>query len=478
MKKTPLYIILLTVLAISCACEKKDQTDPLPPEEEQTTTPFAYDLTYVEDESNFCNPERGLYVPNIHYFRNGRMPSAPASVASLKALRKAGKTFSYSEFYVMDFVDKDFSEEALQFFRDNFEVHRDAGVKTIVRFAYSDGFAESDHPWDAPVEQTLRHVAQLKPIFHEYEDVIYVVQYGFVGSWGEGYYTDNYGMNPRTDEDYLSRRNLMYALLDAVPESRQIAVRYPQYKRGILGIELRDSITAQTAFGTTPVARVAGFNDCFVSSADDVGTYKVPGDRDYWEKETQYVSMGGETCAAPEVYCNCDNTYANLIRFHWTYLNEAYNKKTLNVWRSGGCYDDIVKRLGYRFVLKGAAFEGEFKAGSRFTVKLHLSNIGFASLINERPMQWVLVNRDDASDRFVLPSPKDPREWKGGREYVYEETLTLPALKAGVTYKLALELPDKASTLSSKPEFSVRFANQGIWEEATGLNVLASFTAK
>ena len=469
--KRALIILAVSALATLC-CENKHQQD-LPEGQ-----PFKYDVTYVEDQTNFCNPERGLYVPNIHYFRNGTMPAHPATVSSLRAIRETGKTFSYSEFYVMDFVYKDFTEEALEFFRENFRIHRDAGIKTIVRFAYSSGYAEKDHPWDAPLEQTLRHVEQLKPIFHEFEDVIYVVQYGFVGSWGEGYYTDNYGMNPRTDEDYWSRRTLMNALLDAVPETRQVAVRYPQYKRGILGIQLADSITAQTAFGTSPVARVAGFNDCFVSSADDVGTYKVAGDRDFWAGETNYVSMGGETCSAPEVYCNCDKTYENLIRYHWTYLNEAYNKKTHNVWKSGDCYDDIVKRLGYRFVLLGSAFDDKFKAGENFKVKLHFKNIGFASLINKRPMQWVLVNKDKPSERFVIPSPKDPREWKGNHEYVYEETLKLPALTPGATYKLALELPDAASTLSGKPEFSVRLANEGVWDDATGLNILTEFTAE
>lgn len=438
--------------------------------------PFDYDVTFVEDESNFCNPERGLYVPNIKYFRNGRMPVA-STVESLRALRSGGKTFSYSEFYVMDYVYKDFSPEVLQFIRDNFEVHRDAGVKTIVRFAYSDGYDESDHPWDAPLEQTLRHVEQLKPIFQEYEDVIYVVQYGFVGSWGEGYYTDNYGMNPRTDEDYWPRRQLMDALLDAVPESRQVAVRYPLYKRGILGMALGDTITAETAFSASKVARVAAFNDCFVSAADDVGTYKAAGDREMWAIETNYVSMGGETCAAPQQFCNCEKTYANLEKYHWTYLNEAYNKKTHNVWKSEGCYDDIVKRLGYRLVLRGAAFDGKFTSGGKLTVKLHIDNIGFASIINRRPMQWVIVNVADDSDRHVIPSPKDPREWKGSHEYYYYETITLPQLKSGATYKLALELPDAAPTLSGKPEFSVRLASEGVWEEDTGLNVLTRFKA-
>lgn len=462
--------VLVPLLLLVVSCGTKD----IIPEGQ----PFKYDVTYSVDESNFPNPERGLYVPTIKYFRRGTMPIA-STVEGLQAIRLAGKTFTYSEFYIIDYVDKDLSEEVLQFVREHLAMHRDAGVKTIVRFAYSSGMSAKDKPWDAPLEQTLRHVAQLKPIFQEFEDVIYVVQYGFVGSWGEGYYTDNYGMNPRTDADYQSRRELMNALLDAVPASRQIAVRYPLYKRGILGMSIDDTITAATGFGTSAIARVAAFNDCFVSAADDVGTYKAAGDRDMWATETNYVSMGGETCAAPTNYCNCDKTYENLIKYHWTYLNEAYNKQTHGVWRNGGCYDDIVKRLGYRFVLKGAAFKGDFTAGANYDVKLHLENVGFASLINRRPMQWVIVNASDPSEKYVIPSSKDPREWKGSNEYVYQETVKLPSgLKAGSTYKFALELPDANANLAKKPEFSVRFANENMFEENTGLNILNTVTAK
>lgn len=440
--------------------------------------PFHYDVTYKVDESNFCNPERGLYVPTIKFFRGGNLPVV-STVDALRGIRKNANTLIYSEFYIMDFVYKDLSDEVLSFIRAHFEAQREAGVKSIVRFAYSNGYAENDHPWDAPLEQTLRHVAQLKPIFQEYEDVIYVVQYGFVGSWGEGYYTDNYGMNPHTDEDYWSRRQLMNALLDAVPESRQVAVRYPLYKRGILGIAVGDTITAETAFGPSQIARVAAFNDCFVSAYDDVGTYKSNADREMWATETNYVSMGGETCRAPQTYCNCDKTYENLEKYHWTYLNSAYNKQTHSVWIKGGCYDDIVKRLGYRLVLKGAAFSGKLTSGSNLTVKIHLENIGFASLINRRPMQWVLVNATKPSEKYVIPSPKDPREWKGGHEYVYEETLTLPeGLTPGAKYKLALELPDAAATLAGKPEFSVRFANLNVFDEEKGWNVLTTLTAE
>lgn len=466
--------ILLPLLLLSSACGKQD--NPESPETEKP--PFPYDVTYQVDESNFCNPERGLYTPVIKYFTGNSMPTA-SSATALGGLRYNNRTLAYSEFYITGFLDKDLSEEVLTFLRAHFENHREAGVKSVVRFAYSDDHAESAQPWDTSPEQTLRHVAQLKPIFQEYADVMYVVQYGFVGAYGEGYYTNNYGMNPRTYEDYASRRELMDALLDAVPESRQIAVRYPQSKCGILGITPKDTLTAATGFGTTKQARIAAFNDCFVSSSNDVGTYTSTADRDMWGTETNYVSMGGETCRAPHAYCNCVSTYENLEKYHWTYLNAAFYTETHGVWKKGGCYDDIVKRLGYRLVLKGAAFSGKLTAGGNLQVKLHLRNVGFASLINQRPMQWVLVNAAQPSEKYVIPSPKDPRDWKGGHEYVYEETLKLPAgLKPGAKYKLALELPDAAPTLSANPKFSVRFANLDVYEEESGLNILTTLTAE
>lgn len=445
---------------------------------EQNNSTKKYDVVFKEDESNFCNPERGLYVPNIMTFRGGNIPKLPTQT-SLGNIRNSGKTLTLSEFYLMDFVFKDLSSELLKFVADNFEAHRKAGVKAVVRFAYSDGMAVTDKPWDAPVEQTLRHVEQLKPIFQEYADVIYVLQYGFVGSWGEGYYTDYYGMNPVTDEDYASRRNLMNALLDAVPSTRQIAVRYPLYKRRILGMALSDTITANTAFSTSPIARVAAFNDCFVSAPDDVGTYKVGGDRDMWATETNYVSMGGETCAAPIHVCNCDNTYLNLRRFHWTYLNEAYNKKTHNVWKSGMCYDDIVKCLGYRLVLKGMSYSGTFRAGEKLKIAIGLENKGFASIINKRPMYWVIVNKDDPNETYSILSTKDPRDWKGSNEYTFEEEINLPSgLKTGASYKLCLNLPDYYKNLASDPKFSIRFANIDVWDSTTGYNVLDVIVAK
>jgi len=76
---------------------------------------------------------------------------------------------------------------------------RRAGVKVILRLAYNLPPARVWPPpapyEDAPVERTLHHIHQLGPILRHNADVIETVQEGFIGLWGEGYYSD-YFSNP------------------------------------------------------------------------------------------------------------------------------------------------------------------------------------------------------------------------------------------------------------------------------------------
>ena len=54
--------------------------------------------------------------------------------------------------------------------------------------------------------------------------------------------------------------------------------------------------------------------------------------------------------------------------------------------------------------------------------------------------------------------------------------LRLPADLAPGDYELALWLPDAAESLRERPEYAVRFANDGVFSETRGHNVLATVT--
>ncbi len=64
----------------------------------------------------------------------------------------------------------------------------------------------------------------------------------------------------------------------------------------------------------------------------------------------------------------------------------------------------------------------------------------------------------------------DPRYWLGSKSIT--ENLTLPTDIVPGSYKMYLHLPDVESSIATRPEYAVRFANTNMWESSTGYNDL------
>ena len=397
--------------------------------------------------------------------------SASASAINSNAIevsRKQGRTLYLLEFYLTDYVRSDIAEDYLALIRKNLQVMRDNGAKALIRFAYSNGYSEKDRPWDATEEQVLRHVAQIKPILQEYGDVIYVMQAGFVGSWGEWYYTENFKMSPITAEDYLPRKHLLDALLDALPQDRQIEVRTPAFKMKIYGYALADTLTAAEAHMNTVKARIGGHNDCFLASANDTGTFNTATDREYWIAETKYTIMGGESCGLSQ-YCHCedgeryDGAMTTLEKYHFSYLHIGYHPDVLKRWKKNDCYNQIVARLGYRLVMQDLFYSSDFAAGKPCELALRFYNTGFAAPMNPRNAKLIWISSDGTRQQTDLGS--DPRTWHPGW-HVVKATFT-PGSAKGTLY-LALQDP----LLPDRPEYSIALANEGVFDSSTGYNKL------
>ena len=418
----------------------------------------------MASDENFPNPERGFYsASEIH---NAKITAI--SKESIESARKQGRSLYLLEFHLTDYVTSPIADDYLEGIRVKFQSLRDGGAKCILRFCYSNGMDEKDKPWDATKDQVLAHIAQLKPILQEYYDVIMVLQAGFIGSWGEWYYTENF----KNNED---RKALVEALLDALPDSRQIELRTPSYKMKIFGFSLADTITRAEAHKPTLKARLGGHNDCYLSSQNDVGTYSSPTDRKYWGAESLYTIMGGESCDKTP-YCHCEGTdsYNGALKDmainHFTYINNGYDPKVLGVWRTEGCMEEIQKRLGYRFVLEKAFFTSSPKAGESLRAVLKIRNDGFATAQNPRDVELVLT---DNSGKVLgtWPVESDPRYWMPGEVTVVDQTVT-----AGVSGEctLSLYLPDPCQTIRNNPRFAIRLANEDVWDEETGYNKLTT----
>ena len=437
--------------------------------------PFHFDKTFYYDYTNFANPERGFYNRRGASFKNDGHPTPPSAESMFQARERTNATLTQFLVYFNQFVEADeLPDYVLEYLRESFENHRKAGVKAVVRFGYG------DFPPDATIDYVEKHIACLKPVLQEYGDVIYCMEAGFIGNCGEWAGSQNFGGKA------ADRARLLTALLDAAPSDIQILVRTPGYKKQYLG-ELwgreytkRDSISAATAFDGSPNSRLGGHNDCYMATGNDAGTFASNDDRRLWKDDSKYTIMGGETCtiAGYYDYCNCSVAPEKMESQHWSYLNIDYSQDVQNVWRDEGCFDEFVRRMGYRFTMQGVAFEGAFKAGETVKMKLSVANKGYACLMRERKLEFVLVNDADPSDRTVWVSATDPRRWAAGGSYVVEESLKMPSnLSSPGSYTLYLNLPDISPNLHDNPLFSIRMANKQVWNAALGMNAIVHLSS-
>ena len=109
--------------------------------------------------------------------------------------------------------------------------------------------------------------------------MIATAQRGFIGVWGEGYYTNYFGAGgtPLTATNWFDRNKVTEALLEAIPDSRMVQLRYPQSKqKAVFGVSApinSPAISAPEAFTASTVSRLGHHTDCFVASENDFGTY-------------------------------------------------------------------------------------------------------------------------------------------------------------------------------------------------------------
>lgn len=477
-----------------------------------TSLCYGQSVTYQASSEDFPNPERGFYRPLTPGYASGFVPleaddligNRTTSYQPYAANYEITNTLVFRYYVLDDFKSSAVTPAYLNNIRTDLETIRQAGVKMIIRFAYTitpkqtgckDNTACPPYG-DAEKRWVLAHIKQLQPIFADYYDVIAVVQMGFIGIWGEQYYTDFFGdtsgngsQNGKlSTQNWQDRTDVLSALLEAVPESRMVQVRYPQIKqKAVYGVDAPVTsapVSASQAHNGSPIARIGFHNDCFLSSPDDFGTYfdysnSEPATetlKPYFAADSRYTVVGGETCSDSYDKNNCSGAVAAMEALHYSYLNSEYNNEVNNDWKTGGCIESIKQRLGYRLVMQQGTYATQVKTGGTFDFSLSIENVGFAAPYNPRPVALVL--RSTASgDTYKIPltgKKADVRFWLSGQTTALTQPLTLPDDVPVGEYEMLLHLPDTSNNniIVDRPEYAIRLANEGVWEAATGYNKL------
>ncbi|MFC2075522.1 DUF4832 domain-containing protein [candidate division KSB1 bacterium] len=480
------------------------------------------------------NPERGFRIETLIAETDGADIWGPAShlngmfgpgyseqwwLLDAERYEQHGLTLAQAYCYLDRFADRPISVEKLALLQRSLNNLRINGLKAVLRFAYEKDMNRKGGP---SLDRILNHLDQLTPIIRANADVIYVLQAGCVGAWGEWHNS--------TEGIEKDRRNLaaiVAKLLAILPPDRMTQVRVPKYKSWVLSdpfINGNLELDCGTAHSGIPAARIGFHNDGFLAGTTDGGTwpeapfFAKPGNPgfDYMTRESAYLPVDGELFWSDQGG-KLDGLKAAIgLRLHHYSsfsLAHSYSERegkpySINEWRrpitvgeireaklpeSDGYFVDefggevarqqfeyVRDHLGYRIELKSASFPNTIRAGGLMPVSVSLINRGFSTLHNPRPVYIALIDEAGRVEALrVVDSDADPRKWQpfrpGDEDYEplihqFEDRLRLPEeLKPG-SYRIGLWLPDPYKNVKKDANYAMRVANRNTpwWTDSRG----------
>ncbi|MEL6495004.1 MAG: DUF4832 domain-containing protein [Cyanobacteria bacterium J06623_7] len=471
------------------------------------SNPTTITTTYRGSNENFANPERGFataYEPpwpekvtwnvceatedNYNYTEmNG-----PLELAALQQDRANHISLALVRYHIAKHRHEPLAPEFIERLNLDFATARQAGVKLAIRFSYN--WPLGGH--DAQVDRVLQHLEQLKPVIQSNVDAIAFMEAGFIGCWGEWHHSSNKLLDEK--QQYSINQNsraIIDKIFEVLPPERMVAVRYPRHKFQYFGSQNWQPtapLEASEAFSGSNKARWAHHDDCIVCGEWNYGTYWSPREnapevRKFIEQDNRYLVQSGEPGDPGQLqvkqdvdrdgyvlgeHDSCKRIVELFKQTRWSVLNVNYNPTApvaYDRWRREGCYDDITKKLGYRFRLQESSLTKYYKPGGRFRMNFKIVNDGWAIPYNPRALEIVLRNR--ASGKiFTMYLPEDPRFWHPEEVHTVNVDQQLPPDLAPGEYEVLLNLPDPKARLRDNPNYSIRLANDRVWEAETGYN--------
>ena len=361
-------------------------------------------------------------------------------------------------FYLTAYRDRDLDDTAFLHMQKYFNHCRQKGICLLLRFAY----VFHDNLWSqedaVSEEQILRHIEQVQPLVEHNRDILFCLQAGFVGPWGEWS-----GGSPQ------NRRRILDYLLDHVPKDLFVMVRYVSVKN-VLDPE-------------DPRRAWVGYHDDYLTggphSWNSGGLPDTPAYHQL-DEETAYLPVDGEMPWASDI-ADIDgmNLLRRLIRHHFSTLSIEHNYKesetgeSLEKWKKvlinpslvqefgqperkewfqdadgnvieRSLYEYMRDFLGYHIAVTKAGFA---EIGDQLHVTAELKNYGFSAPWGMRECLWVLMDENGC----VLESQTacKPGDLQPGSAVISGAAFTLPT-QSGLRIGLSLHDWGKGSA---------RFAN-------------------
>lgn len=382
------------------------------------------------------------------------------------------------------------------------------------------------------------HIWQLKPIFHEFEDIIMSVKTGMLGPWGEQH------SSPEA-QNVDAYKMLLDAYLEAVPASRTLIT----HAGGFLAWYNETYGTTYTFTNIdsmpippkgSPEARFGFFNDSYAAgnwtdngSLSEGNTminsrygnsiydrYKV---LTWFHRQNQIFQ--GEGGIGDNVIGTMPGAIIEAAQLRTTALNMRHGRydrwnnfiyKEENVTTpvrfpaneeelTSGIFTGEIKtaifdpvyegrtgleyfrdRMGYRLVLREAKASNRVRQNGTLMFEGKIQNVGFGNVVNRKNVSVILKSKD-GPDLYIALSNLDARDWltdgegngrpdntAAWRDLNFTINLTDLGKVVAGDYDLYLKINDPKETSANKR--CIQFANHGTWNASLGANLIGSTT--
>ena len=450
-KLTSLIIVIImiaTTLLLSVAMALKDRS-------------YTQSLDYSENVDNYLNPDQGFYrtaVVNVTPFGVTDKSYIIKDEFQLYHLRMDISAFSH---VVNENEDIELTPTTLTQIENLINKFFERGKNVILRFAYDKNF-DGLLNQEPNMSMVLKHIAQICEIANKYPYTITAIEAGLIGPWGE-----MHSSNMATSENISSIIDTYLNNTTNIP----ILVRTPKMIYDYLGITI-DDINTYTIQETSKAYRLGVFNDGYLGSENDLGTYTDRIKEILWlSKQTHHLPFGGEVTRPTSPLHDIDNCLTEMNVVNLSYLNYEWNNEIVqNKWEEQiytpnhgdeykyygrSAYEYIRNHMGYRFVLKNSTFTYGFKK-DKLKIDLNLENVGFGNLNRKKDMSIIFV-KDDVIKK-VVPCGK-----YGGLNKIHINT-KLNNLHG--EYEIYIKLNNTQNNVQCYP---IRFANN-LWNETLQAN--------
>jgi len=440
--------------------------------------------TYTESTSNFPNPERGWFC----YVKPGTAEddneTYPLLATPLTNCRSSYNSTLVHRFWVLDdYYNLDLDSTILTAIAADFTACRNNGYKVILRFTYnSDTDYETYHEGDTTLAWVETHLSQLASTLSAGSDVIYALELGFVGKWGEWHNSTNSLIGgPLNDRLYSLNQNsqdIIDAIISALPSDKMALIRVPYYKL----LYLYDTaITESIAFNETEQTRIGYHNDGWIWDVTDANTFDDDSDnraaeQSYLASETSYVPYI-VTPGTNNAYAQAANAIALVGQYHISAIGANHYQATdlYAHWVSENEWDDIEMALGYRYVLTETIAPISLSTSDTLWFAITMKNAGSAGIYNDRNFQIVLRNQSTQNEYTAdYSGSEDIRLWlpEPGETKTLYFSESMPGTIIAGTYDVFLNLNDVGENIDDDPDYSIQLANDNVWESETGYNDL------